>query len=76
RDPALNPEPDRFDIARTDRRYLEFGAGAHACPADRFVVLIVEIAVDHLLSRGVPWGRLESSLSYAVSGHVRTPLFK
>ncbi|MBN8938542.1 MAG: cytochrome P450 [Rhizobiales bacterium] len=76
RDPVLNAEPDRFDIARTDRRYLEFGAGAHVCPADRFVLLIVEIAVDHLLTGGVPLGRLESSLSYGVSGHVRTPLFK
>ncbi|QCI63502.1 cytochrome P450 [Phreatobacter stygius] len=76
RDPALNPEPDRFDIARTDRKYLEFGAGSHVCPADRFAVLVVEIAVDHLLTRGVPLERLESSLSYAASGHVRTPLFK
>lgn len=76
RDPALNPEPDRFDIARTDRKSLEFGAGAHACPADKVAALIVEIAVDHLLTRGVPLARLEASLSYAASGHVRTPLFK
>lgn len=76
RDPELNPAPDHFDIARADRKYLEFGAGAHACPADKVVVLIAEIAVDHLLTRGAPLERLESSLSYAVSGHVRTPLFK
>lgn len=76
RDPVLNPDPDRFDIARVDRKYLEFGAGAHACPADKVVPLIVEIAVDHLLARGVPLERLEASLSYAASGHVRTPLFK
>jgi cytochrome P450 len=25
RDPALNPEPDRFDIWRRDRKYLELG---------------------------------------------------
>jgi len=75
RDPALNPDPDRFDIARSNRKYLEFGAGAHACPADKLALLIVEIAVDHLLSGGVPLERLESSLSYAASGHVRTPLF-
>lgn len=76
RDPALNPAPDRFDIARADRKYLEFGAGAHVCPADKVVLLIAEIAVDHLLTRGMPLERLESSLSYAASGHVRTPLFK
>ena len=76
RDPALNPDPDHFDIARPDRKYLEFGAGRHACPADKVAALIVEIAVDHLLTRGVPFEGLEASLSYAVSGHVRTPLFK
>ncbi len=76
RDPALNPEPDRFDIARRDRKSLEFGAGRHACPADKVAALIVEIAVDHLLTRGVPLERLEPCLSYAASGHVRTPLFK
>jgi cytochrome P450 len=75
RDPALNPDPDRFDIARADRKYLEFGTGPHACPADKFASLIVEIAVDHLLARGVPLERLEASLSYAPSGHIRTPLF-
>jgi cytochrome P450 len=76
RDGALNPEPDRFDISRKDRKYLEFGAGAHACPADKFAPLIAMIAVDHLLTRGIPLERLESSLSYAASGHIRTPLFK
>jgi cytochrome P450 len=75
RDPALNPDPDRFDLARADRKYLEFGTGAHACPADKFAPLIVEVAVDHLLTRGVPLEQLESSLSYAASGHIRTPLF-
>jgi cytochrome P450 len=76
RDPALNPDPDRFDIARADRRFLEFGTGAHACPADKVAALIVEIAVAHLLARGVPLERLEASLSYAASGHVRTPMFR
>jgi cytochrome P450 len=76
RDGALNGEPDRFDIARQDRKYLEFGAGAHTCPADKFAPLIAMIAIDHLLTRGIAFERLESSLSYAASGHIRTPLFK
>lgn len=76
RDGALNPEPDRFDITRPDRKYLEFGAGAHACPADKFAPLIAMIAINHLLTRGIPFERLEPSLSYAASGHIRTPLFK
>jgi cytochrome P450 len=76
RDGALDGEPDRFDISRKDRKYLEFGAGAHACPADKFAPLIAMIAVDHLLTRGIPFEQLESSLSYAASGHIRTPLFR
>jgi cytochrome P450 len=76
RDPALNSVPDLFDITRQNRKYLEFGAGAHACPADKFAPLIAMIAVDHLLTRGVPLGRLESCLSYVASGHIRIPLFR
>jgi len=75
RDPALNNEPDRFDATRIDRKYLEFGTGRHACPADKFAPLIAEIGVDHLLTRGVPLANLEPALSYAASGHIRTPLF-
>lgn len=74
-DPALNPEPDRFDVDRTDRRSLEFGAGAHACPADKLAPLLAEVAVEHLLARGVALDRLEPALSYAASAHVRTPRF-
>ncbi|WID97319.1 cytochrome P450 [Bosea vestrisii] len=76
RDPTLNPDPDRLDIARANRKSFEFGAGAHACPADKAASLLVEIAVGHLLAWRVPLDRLAASLAYATSGHVRTPLFK
>ncbi len=75
RDPALNARPDEFDVDRIDRKSLEFGAGAHACPADKFAPLLVEVAVAHLLKRGVPLDRLESTVAYAPSAHIRTPRF-
>ncbi|MBX3622464.1 MAG: cytochrome P450, partial [Rhizobacter sp.] len=32
RDPAANPEPDRFDVCRTAPRNFTWGLGGHACP--------------------------------------------
>lgn len=32
RDPAANPEPDRFDLHRTAPRCFTWGLGGHACP--------------------------------------------
>ncbi len=32
RDPAANPDPDRFDLTRTHARCYTWGRGGHACP--------------------------------------------
>jgi cytochrome P450 len=75
RDPALNPDPDRFDIFRDRRRYLEFGVGVHACPSAVLATTITEIALNHLLGRGLVCDGLEERVSYRPSAHVRMPVF-
>ncbi|WP_322417861.1 cytochrome P450 [Mesorhizobium huakuii] len=75
RDPALNPDPDRFDIFRNRRRYLEFGIGVHACPSARLVETITGIAVTTLLARGIVFDGLDKRISYRPSAHVRMPVF-
>jgi cytochrome P450 len=47
RDPAANPEPDRFDLHRAAPRCFTWGVGGHACPGAA-------------LSRGIAMGLLRA----------------
>jgi len=75
RDPALNPDPNRFELLRKDRRYLEFGAGAHACSGTRIAPPIAEAAIEVLLDRNLPLTGLVEHVSYRPSAHIRMPGF-
>jgi cytochrome P450/pimeloyl-ACP methyl ester carboxylesterase len=75
RDPAANPDPHRFDVAREQRRLFTFGAGVHSCPGDAFAIAIAQTAVVHLVESGLNFDRLTDGMTYRPSANVRVPIF-
>jgi cytochrome P450 len=52
RDPACNPEPDRFLADRPARRIFGFGHGPHACPGQALALDIAGAALATLAAHG------------------------
>lgn len=73
RDPAANPDPDRFDLFRRDRRIFTFGAGIHACPGDRFAIAIARAGAEALLRAGLDPERFAATRTYRPLANVRVP---
>lgn len=76
RDPAANPEPERFDISRKSPRLFTFGAGAHGCPSESIAARIARAGVERLMATGADVQRLTSTIRYRPSGNVRIPIFE
>jgi len=75
RDPALNPDPMRFNACRPARRHFEFGRGAHACPGQAMALTIAQTGIAALLAAGLSIENLERAVSYRPSSHIRIPAF-
>ncbi|MGW6789402.1 cytochrome P450 [Streptomyces chartreusis] len=70
RDPAVFPDPDRFDIRRENARLqLAFAQGPHYCIAAHLARLETRIALQHLLER-LPALRLDPDRPTAPYGLV------
>jgi cytochrome P450 len=51
RDPAMYPEPDRFDITREDTHHHSFGGGVHYCLGAPLARLEAQIGIGWLVER-------------------------
>ena len=75
RDPAVNPDPHRFDPDRNSPTLFTFGAAGHGCPGEQLAVGITAEAVAGLLAAGLDPAALETS-GYRPSGNIRCPRFR
>jgi cytochrome P450 len=51
RDPALNVDPDRFDVSREKPKHMSFGAGRHFCLGNQLARLELKVCFEEALRR-------------------------
>jgi cytochrome P450 len=76
RDPALNPEPERFSLMRARRRTLSFGHGMHACPGEALACTLAAAGLEAVLHRTPDLPALRArGWHYRPSAAARIPVF-
>lgn len=75
RDPALNADPDRFDLARSNCRSMTFGAGAHACPGEAIAIGIACAALRTLSAGNSLRREFGHHAGYRALPNARVPVF-
>lgn len=74
RDPFANPDPERFNLFRTNRRAFSFGFGRHACPGKALAEQIAKAAIEALLQSGLVPEQRDGPILYRPSVNARIPV--
>jgi cytochrome P450 len=75
RDPAVNPNPERFDLHRASRQVFTLGTGSHACPGGNLAATVAQAGVARLIASGLPLFDLAEKRTYRASVNTRIPVF-
>lgn len=75
RDPSRFPDPDEFDLQRSDAFSFAFGLDHHECPGQPFVYEIAAASLEALLSTSFSWEQFAKPLCYRPSVNTRIPLY-
>lgn len=71
RDPAENPDPERFNLGRGGAELYTFSRGIHACPGQQLAHTMASAALAEILKQGLDWDRLVQPPRYRASLNAR-----